>query len=336
MALQSIGDLTRSFVLRQQGATLSRETERLTREVSTGRTADTARHLSGDLLPLADIERGLILADAHRDVARIAATDAAVMQTALGRVEESGRALAEAALASGSASGTMQPAVLAKAARNALSSMMGALGTGSAGRALFGGDVTDRAPLADAGTLLQELRTVLVAAPDASALQDALDTFFDAPGGGFATAIYRGGQGSAAGHALGAGETVALNIRADDAALRGQIKQAAMLSLIDDPALALGHEDRVVLARDGGARLLSGQDGITRLRAQLGFAEERIAQTQARIGAEITGLRIARNDLISVDIFESATALEQVQTQLETLYTVTARTARLNLANFLS
>jgi len=37
-----------------------------------------------------------------------------------------------------------------------------------------------------------------------------------------------------------------------------------------------------------------------------------------------------------VDIFESATALEQVQTQLETLYTITARTARLNLTNFLS
>src|SRR6056297_454354 len=36
---------------------------------------------------------------------------------------------------------------------------------------------------------------------------------------------------------------------------------------------------------------------------------------------------------LAVDIFESATALEQVQTQLETLYTITARTARLNLTN---
>ncbi|MFB9149156.1 flagellin [Roseovarius ramblicola] len=336
MALQSIGDLARSFVLRQQGAHLTRETDRLTREVSTGRATDTARHLSGNLLPLADIERALTLADAHREVARIAAVDAGIMQTALGRVEESGRALAVAALATGSAGGAMQPGVIAEAARNALSSMIGALGTGSAGRVLFGGEVTDRAPLADADTLLQELRTVLTAAPDASALRGALDSFFDAADGGFATGIYRGGQGSAAGHALGAGETVALSIRADDAALRGQIKQAAMLSLIDDPALALDPEDRAALARELGTGLLAGQDGVARLRGQLGFAEERIAQAVARIDAETTGLRVARNDLVSVDIFESAAALEQVQTQLETLYTITARTARLNLANFLS
>lgn len=336
MALHSIGDLAQSFVLRRQGAHLVGEMDRLTREVSTGRTADTAKHLSGNLLPLADIERALTLADAHRDVARIAAADAAMMQVALARVGESGGALAEAALTATAANGAMQPGALAEAARASLSTMIGALNISSAGRALFGGELADRPPLAGAETLLQELRTALAAAPDATALRGALDTFFDAPGSGFATAIYGGGQAPAASHALGAGETVSLRIRADDVALRDQIKQAAMLSLLGDPALALGHEDRAALARDMGAGLLAGQDGVTRMRAQLGFAEERIAQAQARIDAETTSLSIVRNDLISVDIFASATALEQTQTQLETLYTVTARTARLNLASFLS
>lgn len=336
MALQSIGDLAQGLVLRQQGTALAREIGRLTGEVSTGRAADTPKHLSGDLLPLADIARALTLADAHRNVARIASMDAGIMQTALGQAEQSSRALAEAALAADSANGAMQPAVLAEAARGSLSSTISALNSASAGRALFGGDRTGTLPLADAETLLQELRTELEAAPDAAALRSALDTFFDAPGGGFATTIYTGGQAPAAAHALGAGETVSLRIRADDAALRDQIKRTAMLSLLDDPSLALGHEDSAALARDMGLGLLSGQDGVARLRAQLGFAEERIAQAQARIDAEATSLRIAQNDLVSVDIFESAAALEQVQTQLETLFTVTARTARLNLANFLS
>jgi len=336
MALQSIGDLAHNLVLRQQGTHLAREMDRLTRELSTGRATDTAKHLSGNLLPLADIERGLTLADAHRDVTRIAALDAGIMQAALGRVEDSGRALAETALVAASANGAMQPVVLAEAGRNALSSMMGALNTDSAGRALFGGDVTDHPPLADAETLLQELLPLLAAAPDASAVRDALDTFFDTPGGGFATDIYRGGQAAAAAHALGAGETVELRIRADEPALRDQIKQAAMLSLIDHPGLALDTGQRAILTREMGTGLLAGQDGVTRLRAQLGFAEERIAQAQTRLDTEINSLGIARNDLLSVDIFKSAAALEQVQTQLETLYTITARTARLSLANFLS
>ena len=336
MTLQSIGDLAQSLVLRQQSAHLARETDRLTREVSTGQATDTARHLSGNLMPLSDIERALTLADAHRDVARVASVDAAMMQTSLARVEESGRALADSALAAVSASGAMQPSVLAQAARESLSAMMAALNTSSAGRALFGGDVTDQTPLADAETLLRELRPLLGAAADATAVRDAFDAFFDTPGGGFATDIYHGGQAAAAAHALGAGETVELRIRADEPALRDQIKQAAMLSLLDDQALALDNEERSTIARDMGAGLLTGQDGVTRLRAQLGFAEERIAQAQARIDSESTSLGVARNELLSVDIFESASALEEVQSQLEALYTITARTARLNLAAFLS
>lgn len=336
MALQSIGDLAQSFVLQRQSTHLVQEMDRLTREVSTGRTADTAKHLSGNLLPLADIERALTLADAHRGVARIASGDAGIMQAALDRVHDSSGTLAAAALATGPATGAMQPDILAQAARASLSTMIGALNVSSAGRNVFGGDVTDRPPLGDAETLLVELRAVLVAAPDPSTLQGALNNFFDAPDGGFTTAVYKGGQAPAAAHVLGAGETVALHIRADDAALRDQIKQAAMLSLLDDPALTLGDADRFAIARDMGTGLLGGQDGVTRLRAQLGFAEERIAQAQSRIETEITSLGIARNDLLSVDVFESATALEQVQAQLEILYTITARTARLSLANFLS
>jgi len=75
---------------------------------------------------------------------------------------------------------------------------------------------------------------------------------------------------------------------------------------------------------------------VTRLRADLGAAEARIGQAESRIAAETTALQIARNDLVSVDVFETAGELEQVQFQLETLYTLTARAARLNLVNFLS
>ena len=122
--------------------------------------------------------------------------------------------------------------------------MIGSLNSTAAGRALFGGDASDRAPLAGAQILQDELRTVLSAAPDAASIKAALDTFFDSPGGGFATTVYRGGAGEASPYALGAGEAVTLRIRGDDAALRDQLKQTAMLSLIDDPALALAMADR--------------------------------------------------------------------------------------------
>ena len=334
MALQSIGDLAQGFVLRKRGTDLTRQMDRLTKEVSTGRTTDIPKAVSGSLLPLADIERALALAEVKQDTARVAAFDASVMQTALSRVHDGAETLAASALLTADAEGAADLGVLAQEARDTLSEMVGSLNTTAAGRALFGGDAADRAPL-DGAEILPELRDALPVNADAATLRDTLDEFFK-DGGDFDTEVYKGGTGEPSPYALGAGEAVTLRIRADDAALRDQLKQVAMLSLVDDPGLALSDGDRATLAQEAGTALLSGQDGLTRLQAQLGFAEERIAQAQSRIGTEITSLGIARNDLVSVDVAESATALEQVQSQLELLYTITARSSRLNLANFLS
>lgn len=336
MAMQSIGDLAQDFALRRQATMMTREMDRLTQEVSTGRVTDVARRLSGNLQPLADIERALVLAEAHGNAARLAGTDAAVMQTALERFQADAQGLAERALFSTPAAGAVQPDMIATEARAALASMIGALNSASAGRALFAGDRVDRAPLVSADTLLADLRAALAGTSDRASLEAALDTFFDTPGGGFATNSYRGGTSNATGYALGAGETVTLRIQADDPALRAQIKQTAMAALLDESTLPIDAGERRALARDIGERLFSGQGGIIGLRAELGSAEARISQAESRIAAEKTSLGIARNDLVAADIFGSATALEAVQFQLETLYTITARTARLNLAAFLS
>lgn len=335
MTLHSIGDRAQDFVLRRQSVSLAREMDRLTREVSTGQAADLAKHLSGHLAPFAEIERALVMAEAQSGTARLAATDAALMQIALERVQTEAQGLVGTALSVTSGAGAT-PSLLATEARGALAAMIGALNGNSAGRALFSGDRSDVVPLAPADKLLSDLRAAFAPAPDRAGIEAALDAFFDTPGGGFETAIYRGGAGAAAGVSLGAGETVALRIRADDAALRAQLKNTAMAALIDDTGLALTEGDRQAMAGAFGQRLLSGQDGVIGLRAQLGSAEARIAEAQSRLGAEKTSLTIARNDLVGVDVFASATALEGVQFQLEALYTITARTARLNLAAFLS
>ena len=94
--------------------------------------------------------------------------------------------------------------------------------------------------------------------------------------------------------------------------------------------------DAEELAGLAGAGLLSGQNQLTGIRANLGFAESRIDQSIARIEAGVASLSIARRDLVSVDPFETATELENVQFQLESIYTLTARTSRLTLLNFLS
>jgi flagellar hook-associated protein 3 FlgL len=134
---------------------------------------------------------------------------------------------------------------------------------------------------------------------------------------------------------LGSGESVRLSIRADDPVLRAQIKEVALTALLNDDALALAPGLRSDLARDAGGNLLGAQTDLTQLRADLGFAEERVARAESRISAEISSLGIARSTLVSVDPSATAGELQQVQFQLEALYTLTARTSRLSLVNFL-
>ena len=331
--MQSIGDLAQNFTLRRQSVELNRQMDRLTRELSTGRAADLSAHLSGNLVQLADIQHALSVQTAHRDAARGAATDAALMQLALERVQDTNTSLASSAILVGTDASNSAISTLATEARGALETIVSSLNVTSAGRSLFAGDRVDQTPLNSADLLLDQLRTALSGATTSADIRQRLDSFFDAPDGPFATSIYRGGTGDLGAIALGSGESVLLSIRADDPVLRAQIKETSLTALLDDGALAPGLRNE--LAREAGENLLGSQVNMTRLRADLGFAEERVAQAEGRISAEISSLGIARNTLVSVDAFATASELEQVQFQLEALYTLTARASRLSLVNFL-
>ena len=65
------------------------------------------------------------------------------------------------------------------------------------------------------------------------------------------------------------------------------------------------------------------------------MTEARLDAAVTRNSAETSALEMTRADLIGVDSFETATRLEASQTQLETLYAITARMQRLNLADYL-
>ncbi|MFU8776563.1 MAG: flagellin [Roseovarius sp.] len=336
MNFQTIGDLAQSFAVRRQGVDLRQQLDRLGLELSSGRVADLGRHLSGNLLPLADIEHELVLLSGHRTAAREAATDTAVMQASLARVQNVTTDLATQAITLGTAGTTRQLSVLATNATAALESLIGSLNAEVAGRALFSGAQTDTSPLSSAANVLAEVRVTLSGAASAADVQSRLDLFFDSPAGGFMTSIYQGGESKVAPYRLGSGESVALDVRADNRGLREAMKQVVLIAVSDDAAIALASSDRIGLASGAGVALLAHQDVLTEIRANLGQAENRIEQSSVRIAAEITSFEIARAEMVSVDSFKTAVELEQVQFQLEALYTVTARASRLSLLNFLS
>jgi flagellar hook-associated protein 3 FlgL len=81
--------------------------------------------------------------------------------------------------------------------------------------------------------------------------------------------------------------------------------------------------------------MLESQSDLAILRSGIGSQEARTEAARVRNEAELAALKIARSDLYSADPYETATHLQLVQAQLESVYTMTARLARLSLSEYL-
>jgi flagellar hook-associated protein 3 FlgL len=191
---------------------------------------------------------------------------------------------------------------------------------------------TDTVPLGSVEDLLTALQTAATGATTAGQVSAAVNTWFADPLG-FGT-FYQGGDPLSP-TPIAAGESADLSTTAMDQTLRDTLAGFAMAALIDRGVLAGDATERGRLAQQAGQQLVSTEDGRTTLQARIGTVEAQIEAARTRNSAEETSLGILRSDIGSVDPYEAATRLQTIQSQLESLYLVTARVSRLSLAEYL-
>ena len=333
--MRSIGDMAQALVLRNRNVQIRQQIDRLGLELSTGVVADKARHLSGDLTALAAMDRNLSVLDGFRIATTEAAQTTGVMQTTLGAIQTRTEDVSLTLLQTDIMVSESLRSTVAKDALSALTSVMSDLNRTTYGRSLFGGTATDRAPLGTSDTLIADLRGLLAGVTTLAGIEAQLDAWFDAPGGGFETQTYQGSTTNLAPFQLGPSERAALDVRADDQVFRDMIRGLALAAISDDDILDFDQGLRAEMLASAGNQLLQTQVPLTELRAGLGALEARIEETVTSNAAETTATRLARLDLIAVDPYETATQLENAQLQLESLYTVTARAARLSFTEYM-
>ncbi len=337
MTSLNTGDLAQSLLLRRQNGTLKANFNRLTQEMTSGRKADLAAAVSGDFRVLAGIEHSLTVLRSFRTVASEAQTLATTQQTALEMVQTIGSDLAPTLAGAGTTGGATLVATAARDARLKLFSAISALNVRIGDRYAFSGDATDQKPVLGAQDILDQLSLAVAGQVTASGVTGAIDTWFSAPagGGGYLDTVYRGSATALAPLRIGEGEEARLTLTAADPTLREALKSLATAAMVAEGALSADLPGQALLLRSAGQMLVASGTGLASLQANLGSTEGLIAAVIARNGAEESALGIARNQLTATDPFETANELESVKTQLETLYALTARLSRLNLADFL-
>ena len=330
----SLGDLANSLMLQQLESALKTEMSRLTQELTSGQTSDVKGVLAGNYSYLAGIETGLSTLKAHKVATTEASQFTNSMQLVLGTVHDQAMGFATDLITVASGGLDSVAVQTGNEALEVLKSTIGAFNTSIAGRSLFAGAATDKLPLGDAEDVIAELRTVLAGVTGASSKLLAIDNWFSDPAG-FEATIYHGSNSGVAPFDLSASEALTVDIKATDEGIRDTLKNLAIAAIASDDIVDVDAAEREVLLRTAGERLLTNQDDLTAIRAKVGYAEARIESIATRNASESVSLEYAKGSLLEADPYETAMRLEEVQFQLQSLYTVTAKTSKLSLVNFL-
>jgi flagellar hook-associated protein 3 FlgL len=330
----SVGDLAQLFLLKRQNATVKQEITDRSTEMTTGLPADKAKHLSGDFAPLASLQTSLAQLAGFASINAETSMMSDAMQTTLATIDGQAGTVSTTLLMAGQGGATANLGAIGFDAEQSFRTAMSALNTRFGDRSLFAGQKTDSAALGDADTVLNDLTTLTAGMQTVQQVSDALDSYF-ADGGTFDTTIYQGGPPLAP-LQVAPDETAQLNIVATDPALKATLKGLAMGALLNHGVLGGNVTAQSDLAQNAGETLLAGATGRAQLAAHLGTIQARISDADTRNQAQITSLKLAQSSMLSIDQYESTSQLQAAQTQLEALYTITARISKLSLADYLS
>lgn len=336
MTFSTLGDLAQTFALRHRNTELKTDIQRINKELATGQAADLAKHLGGSYAQLTSIERDMRLLDAYAINISEAKQMTDVMQVRLEQVSTIASDFAGDLLAASSSGSHSTHGTLVEESTFQFRTIIETLNSQSAGRSLFSGDETRVAPLADPDTILAGLATAVAGATSALDIESAVDIWFTNPAG-FDAVAYTGGANGQGPLKLSETSEISVDVRANAPELKSILAGlakviASELGTLPQP---LPLEEKNQLRERAAVTLMSAQEDLIGLQAELGLAQEQIDRWSVRNETSRSTLDYAKGALLSVDPYERATELEAAQFQLESLYTITSRLSRLSLVNFL-
>lgn len=331
------GDMARQALLGRQSSLLKTTLTRLTQEMTTGEKSDLAQATAGDFRALSAIDHSLSALGAYKTANAEATLFAETVQRALETTQTLATDAAPTLLQAGTNANPTQIQAGAQDARQRLFSAVAALNVRAGDRYALSGAATDQKPLAGGQDLLNGLTAAIAGQVTAAGVISAVDAWFAAPAGGngFTDQIYGGSATPSAPFRLGDGDGVSLTTTATDPAIRATLKGLALAALVAEGALPGDRTGQSLMMKTAGEQLMTAGSQMSDLRGAVGSVEAHIGLAGTRASAEETALQIARTKIASADPYETATALEDTKTRLETLYQITARLSGLSLADYL-
>ena len=335
MRVNGGSELARMQMLQRQAVATRNRLDVAAKELTTNLKANRFEASGGNLTRLFALERSLDRNAVFSQTISLTELRLEIMQESFGQMLKPAEDLAldlTQAASLGDYSGAM---LHATTARNAFVDAVGLLNTQVAGQSLFAGTETDSPALVDAEAILADLSAAVAGATTAADATAAVDAYFASPGGGFFTTAYIGATDDLTPVDIGEGQRLDYGMRADEARIVALLRAHATAAVVADGALAGNQTERMAMFAAAGARTLAAKEGVLDLRSDVGILQERVERAKASRTAERETLDLARAKIVATDPLEAASAFQQLEVQLQSIYTVTSRLASLRFANFM-
>ncbi|MEL6829480.1 MAG: flagellin [Pseudomonadota bacterium] len=304
---------------------LREQVTRASKEAATGRYADLTLQLEGRIGKGMLAEKAVNDIDVQREQLVIREGRLDTVQRSLDTIQSLSLGLDARTFSSIGTGDTSVRTAISRDANNALETAFLNLNARFGDRYLFSGDATATPPFGDVDDLLADIAAIAATEPTAAQFTAAVNDYFDDPAGGWQTNIYNGT----------ATTSDPDGILAIDPGITELIKGIAVLTFADpDSGLAYGGETNDVLEFAANT-IAGGLSKFTNLRADLGVIQGRVELQQNQLDLEETVVTRTFNQLTARDQYEAAAELQELETNLEASYLLTARLNNLNLLNFL-
>ncbi len=336
MAVQTgVSDFYRSSFFRRNVTQTKTALTDATRELASEyKSAKKIAH-SGNVAKVFRIDKELSMLESYGAVVKTETTRLDAASEALAHISSLTESVSTEVVAYAQGGSQQAMTIAADGAYSALQTVMATLNLSVGGATLFAGDATDTSPLAGFPTLMADVTALVTGAPDAATALANVDAYFYNAGGGFETNIYQGSDVDKLPVGVSQTMMVDANLRADDPVIRDTLRNLAVMATVGQGAFAAQPLEQRALLNDASISGIANVTDLTRQQERLGHSQEQLGLVEARNESERFQLMTHRNDLALADPFETATRLQSLEGQLESIFIVTARLSGLKLVNFI-
>ncbi|MET3857487.1 flagellar hook-associated family protein [Rhizobium sp. OAE497] len=317
-------------------------------EAATGVYSDIGVSLGSGAAKSVNLTNAISLTDALTASNSIVGLRMDASQTALSSLKDAGDTLVSNLTALQAGQDSTSVAVALQAANDTLSQLISTANTSVNGEFVFAGTNVDETPLTD--------QSATVTAAISSALNDyatSLGKPVNELSGDEITGFITGtiepmfsesawtdpanGWSSASSNSMTSriseNETISSSTSANSEGMRYLALASVVISSLFGQDL--GADAKSAVASKAISYASQATSGIVTQQSQLGLSQERLEKANDALDARSTLYQGNLVDLQGVDVYEASTLVNQLQTQLETAYTLVSKLQQLSLVNYL-